>query len=457
MKKWIKVFLAFSLLLQTSIHATSDRFLDVDSFLTICTKRLSNSAYTEQYIQLENYLADQIVTVYLRGSNNRPKEYKIYDPNHRLMHGQLFEPEDKADGGTRVVGFYSLNGKRKLCFKKDPEDAVTELAVGDFYSVLFPRDRGNSPLPASDIILMNGQLFSISQFMEGENLGTILTETEKNPNRCKKYSFHLESFQRGALFCLLTNPEDCRPENCLVGKMPNSDMHRFLFIDNERNFCKQIVKDRDGNMRTRVHCSLFCFRELLNKKVDSHLLRRNLMKDIRTWEERCGEYSEYLLELSKLTQGSLKTELNAFRDRSPIKTLNRKLHKIEALFDKRESRFTQPDVSLIDIFKATMPKLARIYLKPKDVISENSDTTWLSLQRIKSIDAGRSGTVTPPSSNVPLKEFKIESSELERAENGSFLGEVSELTGGKKTIFVQGYYRSNGTYVRGHWRAERRD
>jgi len=39
------------------------------------------------------------------------------------------------------------------------------------------------------------------------------------------------------------------------------------------------------------------------------------------------------------------------------------------------------------------------------------------------------------------------------AENGSYYGEISDKTGRPKTVEVRGYYRSDGTYVRGHYRS----
>jgi hypothetical protein len=41
------------------------------------------------------------------------------------------------------------------------------------------------------------------------------------------------------------------------------------------------------------------------------------------------------------------------------------------------------------------------------------------------------------------------------AENGSCYGDVSSVTGLPKTTHVNGYYRKNGTYVRGHYRSHR--
>ena len=40
------------------------------------------------------------------------------------------------------------------------------------------------------------------------------------------------------------------------------------------------------------------------------------------------------------------------------------------------------------------------------------------------------------------------------AENGSCYGDISSRTGKSKRVHVKGYYRKNGTYVRGHYRSK---
>lgn len=42
------------------------------------------------------------------------------------------------------------------------------------------------------------------------------------------------------------------------------------------------------------------------------------------------------------------------------------------------------------------------------------------------------------------------------AENGSYYGEISDLTGRPKTVHVRGYYRKDGTYVQGYYRSSPR-
>jgi len=42
------------------------------------------------------------------------------------------------------------------------------------------------------------------------------------------------------------------------------------------------------------------------------------------------------------------------------------------------------------------------------------------------------------------------------AENGSCFGDISNITGVPKTTHINGYYRRDGTYVRGHYRSKSR-
>jgi hypothetical protein len=42
------------------------------------------------------------------------------------------------------------------------------------------------------------------------------------------------------------------------------------------------------------------------------------------------------------------------------------------------------------------------------------------------------------------------------AENSSYYGEISKLTGRPKTVYVRGYFRKDGTYVRSYYRSKKR-
>ncbi len=67
-------------------------------------------------------------------------------------------------------------------------------------------------------------------------------------------------------------------------------------------------------------------------------------------------------------------------------------------------------------------------------------------------------TNTGPQLNVAFykqstNELKLNKSGYPVAENGSYYGQKSKKSGRLKTVYVNGYYRKDGTYVRSHYRA----
>ncbi|MFK4720533.1 hypothetical protein ABIE89_001633 [Bradyrhizobium niftali] len=80
----------------------------------------------------------------------------------------------------------------------------------------------------------------------------------------------------------------------------------------------------------------------------------------------------------------------------------------------------------------------------------------LSADDLQNIQKKRQETAALPSAQgpiVPVPSYVPRSPGC--AENGSCYGDVSALTGLPKTVAVRGYFRSNGTYVRGHYRSHR--
>ena len=64
------------------------------------------------------------------------------------------------------------------------------------------------------------------------------------------------------------------------------------------------------------------------------------------------------------------------------------------------------------------------------------------------------GAATNITSTTPSAQTSKPISPYSCAENGSCYGDVSAATGRAKTVPVQGYYRQDGTYVRGHYRSK---
>ena len=65
-------------------------------------------------------------------------------------------------------------------------------------------------------------------------------------------------------------------------------------------------------------------------------------------------------------------------------------------------------------------------------------------------------TFVTPYPLPPTKQNTYTSPAYGCAENGSCYGDISSVNGTPKTIQVDGYYRKDGTYVRGHYRSSGR-
>ena len=211
-----------------------DFFMSVDDFLKKCARLLGiykGAASTEPFYPPNDYCESELVIVGLVAEDGeKVKLYGIYDPDHQLMNGKDFNPQNRASGGTRQVGFYSIDGQKRLCFKQWPEAPACEIAAHKLYRMIFPQEELNLPLPASIVLLMNDKIFSISEFMTGENLEQFAEKIFTTTNSCEEYQFDIDKFQKLALFCLLTNPEDYRLQNCLVEKIKYSSKYEFILI-----------------------------------------------------------------------------------------------------------------------------------------------------------------------------------------------------------------------------------
>jgi hypothetical protein len=77
----------------------------------------------------------------------------------------------------------------------------------------------------------------------------------------------------------------------------------------------------------------------------------------------------------------------------------------------------------------------------------NIETNKFNSQGATFVSANTKPNVTPSN---------YKSSPYGCAENGSCYGDISSVNGTTKTIQVNGYYRGDGTYVRGHYRSSGR-
>ena len=91
----------------------------------------------------------------------------------------------------------------------------------------------------------------------------------------------------------------------------------------------------------------------------------------------------------------------------------------------------------------------------------STTTPSYSTQSINNLNTGYGNNQTTILNRTPLSSGIIPTiptlNNRGIAENGSYYGEISEATGRPKTVPVRGYYRTDGTYVRGHYRSPPRN
>lgn len=265
--------------------------ISADDFVERFANRLITQSFLNEDFDLSNDLSDvtdkeNLIEIDIQNFDNPRinglvKTFKVYDPGKVLMRNGDFAlnastsvrngnvTARKAGSGTCTVGIYECKGK-KVCFKHWPEAPTVEIGSGRTYRAA-NRIYQEMQLPGSEVILMGGQVFLVSEFIEGKSLREILQEISERPTEASQYTFNLDRFQRVTMACIITLPEDCCPQNIIVRKIPGSAEYEPVLIDSERSFGQAVTKTVWhpvlGWIQTRVHCSLFCFHEMLGQPI----------------------------------------------------------------------------------------------------------------------------------------------------------------------------------------------
>ncbi len=245
-----------------------------DNLITIHIRSFTRSRYD----------LPTLVRLITSGSAELVSTVKVHDPHHALMHNGTFSPElyapgqvvrsgdieiRRARGSTRTVGLYNCKGNR-VCIKQWPEAAWNEIAVYQVYQALFQTDPDDSPIPVSEVLLINGQIFLASKFMEGDSFNDILAETLTSGST-REYAFNLARFQRTAILVLITLPEDGGARNLLVRDRGGGGEKEFILIDNDRNFgiaaSREIIHPTKGPLTAKAHSTVLCLYELLAQPI----------------------------------------------------------------------------------------------------------------------------------------------------------------------------------------------
>ena len=425
----IRIIMFFLL---TSLHA-SDFAITVENFLGRLDARLKEGILTSlnfsglEPINLEG--AEQsLVTIHSQqfGGGEIIETFKVYDPAHFLMQGDIFAVEslephaqelifgdmklEKASGGTRKVGIYTFPGG-KLCLKQGPEAPAAEIAAYQAYKRIFPND---SSIPASEVILMNGQVFQVSEFMEGTPLSKVFNDLDQSSEidsgicieQASSYKFNQANFQRLAIFSFITVPEDSRPQNYLVRKT-STDEHEFVLIDNERSFGRVVSEVYNhptlGSIQTRVHCALFCFQEMLHKPLTVEVISELFVAGkgigsviLRITREEI--YHRSLMKLIRLPERTEGTILALPFNAESVRQLSQRFNSLALRI------WTHYSDSLGNIFSAVAPDINTIYRF--DEPSTEGPILLRALERIYAIDAGRINEgKAPESSYLPVSSY----------------------------------------------------
>jgi len=386
--------------------------LSVDIFLRKCAQRLGiyENPFLESFFFLPyDHDKSHLISVRYKNIHGEIDHYRVYDPDHRLMNGQNFVPSDRASGGTRIVGFYSIDGRRRLCFKQHPEAPAHDIATYKLYNMIFPEETEECPIPIAETILINDQVFLISEFIEGETLEQVLKKVESDPAYGADWIFDTNQIKKSVLFSSFINPEDGRTQNYLFSPVLGSTKMRIYLLDHDRSLGSADVEYNHpemGKLKTRVHCALLCFHELLEGTFRQEIISRiseNFRAGISRWASECHEESLYQRKLQKLIpMYSLKSILGVVYSEELISSIFFKIKKIrEACVNEEES--------FIKVFCSASPELATIYKISTNDTGMSTPTKksilQLALTRIHLIDGGRAGLTTPPSSYIPIENY----------------------------------------------------
>ncbi len=429
------MFIIF-LLCSSFIQLHASEVVSAEEFLGSFGRRFKGESFA--YRQLSPAPTDNLVTIHLRsctrvtrglptlvwlianGSEDLVRTIRVHDPNHILMRDGTFSPPCRASESTSTVGMYR---EQNICLKQWPEAPWNEFAMYHLYKTIF-RDHPDLPVPASETFLMNGQVFIASELMDGSTFEAMLAA-----KGAREVRFNLPRFQRLAILCLLSVPEDGCPRNLLVRKIRGSrDEYEFVLIDNDRTFgtpkSPEVPHPRSGVLiSTRAHSALFCMHELLVHPLEPSVFsemvapKSGILRNIMTLLLAEHTYELALLrfanhgELAAARRRGRETILGVPLNGASIIGVSGRLNNFvrEVLAD--QSRDTPNSLAsiftrvLLSIGSLSLAQTYRLDSLPLSTTPTPVDLRTI-LRRIAEIDPrGAPGASAPASAYVPLQAY----------------------------------------------------
>ena len=178
---------------------------------------------------------------------------------------------------------------------------------------------------------------------------------------------------------ILTNPEDLRPENCILNNERNKC--DVVGIDSERTFGESYKKN--GETVTRSHSVFYSFPEM-----DSPMPPRSFVippSELKLWLIQIAEEHLYQVNLSHHVRTGSKSILGVPITSARLNEIYTKIVKIAVCMANGKT--------LMDVLTDTNPRLAKVY----NATRPNGKSLESIGNCIRAIDGGRMEDHTPPS------------------------------------------------------------
>lgn len=193
-----------------------------------------------------------------------------------------------------------------------------------------------------------------------------------------------------------------------------------------------------------------------NKSVEINKDRLDLSK-VRTWKER-----QYDAEFNAKYLPDRQPVYGSGFDVAARETHDDESLKQDTIFDRfikeRGARIARDSADFEMAEKGQLDPLALQLLMQSRLQEERLERLAVEIDHLQGVLArskvGFDAVYTAdyyPTRSLDYNEYILP------AENGSFYGEISDFTYRPKTVYVKGYFRQDGTYVRSHYRSKPRD
>jgi len=306
-----------------------------------------------------------------------------------------------------------------IYFKEYPELPGLEEAVG-----LLTRALIGFGAPYSELFHIEGRPILASQAIQGPTLSKVLKDSPE-----KLQFLDSENLSSLILMAMLINPEDGKPDNYILEKLPTQkESYRLIGIDNDHAFVPAVAKEQragmlKGESKVQVKTILYSLDQMqapVPSSVRDTFLKLNAGEILERWlrdlRQRTDQYNLLWPEEEKL---SLVTKKECYIgvpfQKGAIEQLYQKLVRLQNLLHEK------PQLTHLQLLCQLEPLLGHRYKAAFDPsLSVYQRFLAVDAPFYKTVQSGSHLTVTSSgmilkSMNIPLKESLLEKAKKESA------------------------------------------